>query len=421
MSSSAEKLLEKKKPINRKMLYLALMGVGFLGVVGLISVTVNDPRQAQVEKQEEKSRQAVAALETGSEATADGVLDEQARKIDRQISEEKKKNPELSGNPFAPEGGSGGATPAGYDPELLRLLDEAQQSAGASPSVAKNLPGGGGGSSGGGLLPPVNGASGDAGANGIMYDKYDNKGVLRAVADDMFADGGGSGGSDGKGGEQGQSATEQEFYETLKPAAAPSKYIVNQGNAIQAVLMTKIDTRIPGPITAMVTRTVYDSRTQRIPLIPQGSRLVGAYDSGVVGGQDRVAVQFERLILPDGRAFVLPAFPTSGQSGIIGLDGKYKSNIMRAIGPTFVVAVLSQALDRLSKKEIQTGESGTATPGMGGTIQSPSVIEQVAPKINEVVMKRGEGAKPYIVVAPGASLRVVVTADMEVPAAGGVR
>src|SRR3546814_8474233 len=87
-----------------------------------------------------------------------------------------------------------------------------------------------------------------------------------------------------------------------------SPYVVQAGSVIPAALITGIRSDLPGQITALVTQNVYDSPTGRIILIPQGSRLIGAYASDVAAGKNRVRLAWERLILPGtiGRAHVGP-------------------------------------------------------------------------------------------------------------------
>ncbi len=48
-----------------------------------------------------------------------------------------------------------------------------------------------------------------------------------------------------------------------------------------------------------------DSPSRRFLLIPQGSKLVGAYDSQISFGQDRVLLVWTRLLMPNGRSIVL--------------------------------------------------------------------------------------------------------------------
>ena len=67
-----------------------------------------------------------------------------------------------------------------------------------------------------------------------------------------------------------------------------SPYQVMAGTIIPAALVTGINSDLPGQVIATVTEAVYDSATGRHLLIPQGSRLLGQYDSQVAFGQRRV-------------------------------------------------------------------------------------------------------------------------------------
>ena len=83
-------------------------------------------------------------------------------------------------------------------------------------------------------------------------------------------------------------------------AAPASPYVVQAGTVIPASLITGIRSDLPGQITAQVTENVYDSPTGRFLLIPQGTRLIGIYDSQVAFGQSRVLLVWTRLIMPNG-------------------------------------------------------------------------------------------------------------------------
>ena len=78
-----------------------------------------------------------------------------------------------------------------------------------------------------------------------------------------------------------------------------SPYQVMAGTVIPAALVTGINSDLPGQVIANVTEAVYDTATGRYLLIPQGSRLIGRYDSQVAFGQRRVLLVWTRLILPD--------------------------------------------------------------------------------------------------------------------------
>ena len=87
--------------------------------------------------------------------------------------------------------------------------------------------------------------------------------------------------------------------------APASSYVVQAGNIIPASLITGIRSDLPGQITAQVTESIFDSPTGRFLLIPQGTRLIGVYDSQVSFGQSRVLLVWTRLIMPNGRSIVL--------------------------------------------------------------------------------------------------------------------
>ena len=60
---------------------------------------------------------------------------------------------------------------------------------------------------------------------------------------------------------------------SLHPAASP--YTVMAGSILPAVLISGINSELPGPILAQVSQNVFDSATGRSVLIPLGSRLMG--------------------------------------------------------------------------------------------------------------------------------------------------
>ena len=76
------------------------------------------------------------------------------------------------------------------------------------------------------------------------------------------------------------------------------------GSIIPAVLTTAINTDIPGNITARVTQNIFDSGTGRSLLIPQGSFLIGTYNSDTEHGLNRIQISWDIMIRPDG-------FPTN--------------------------------------------------------------------------------------------------------------
>jgi type IV secretion system protein TrbI len=80
---------------------------------------------------------------------------------------------------------------------------------------------------------------------------------------------------------------EKSVYNPHALETPASPYQVMAGSIIAASLVTGLNSDLPGLVVAQVTENVYDSVTGRTLLIPQGARLIGAYDSVVAFGQSR--------------------------------------------------------------------------------------------------------------------------------------
>lgn len=89
---------------------------------------------------------------------------------------------------------------------------------------------------------------------------------------------------------------------------------------IPASLITGINSDLPGLVLAQVTEQVRDSATGTEVLIPQGSRLIGSYDSMVAFGQKRALIVWQRIVLPDGSSVRLDNVPAADVAGYAGLE-----------------------------------------------------------------------------------------------------
>ena len=130
----------------------------------------------------------------------------------------------------------------------------------------------------------------------------------------------------------------------IMPLASP--YIVQAGTVIAGALNTKISSDLPGQIVGHVTQNVYDSPTGRYLLIPQGSTLFGAYNSGISFGQQRTQIIWTRLIFPDGESLVLEKLPGAdaiGQSGLSDQVNNHWGQLLKAALVTTLLSVGSEA------------------------------------------------------------------------------
>lgn len=195
-------------------------------------------------------------------------------------------------------------------------------------------------------------------------------------------------------------ATDRRTIASDRLSGSPDPYVVQAGSIIPAALITGIRSDLPGQITAQVTQNVYDSPTGRILLIPQGSRLIGDYDSEISFGQNRMLLTWNRLILPDGRSISLDRQPGADASGYAGLQDAtnyhWGSLAKAALISTIlgVGAELGSGSDDALTRALRTGTQDTVN------------------QAGQQVVRHQLNVAPTLTIRPGFPLRVIVTRDL---------
>jgi type IV secretion system protein VirB10 len=184
-------------------------------------------------------------------------------------------------------------------------------------------------------------------------------------------------------------------------ANPPSRYVVQAGAVIPAALITGIRSDLPGEVTAQVTENVYDSPTGKFLLIPQGSKLIGLYDSQISFGQDRVQLVWTRLIMPTGRSIVLERQPGADTQGFAGLEDEVDHHWGRLI----TAAALSTVLGVGAELGATNGDSAIVTALRRGSTDSLN-------QAGQQLVRRNLNIQPTITIRPGFPVRVIVNRDL---------
>jgi len=182
--------------------------------------------------------------------------------------------------------------------------------------------------------------------------------------------------------------------------AASSPYVLSAGSVISASLITGLRSDLPGLVTAQVTARVFDSPTGRILLIPQGSRLIGSYDSVVAFGQKRALIVWQRIVLPDGSSIRIDNVPATDASGYAGLQDKVDFHtwaLLKGVALSTVLGVGSELT--------VTGESDLVQAIRESTQQNVS-------RAGDQLTSRNLNIQPTITIRPGALVRLVVHRDL---------
>ncbi|MBB4095676.1 TrbI/VirB10 family protein [Ochrobactrum pecoris] len=189
-----------------------------------------------------------------------------------------------------------------------------------------------------------------------------------------------------------------------------SPYIVQAGTVIAAALITGIKSDLPGQITAQVTEHVYDSPTGSHLLIPQGSRLIGQYDSQIAFGQSRVLLVWNRLIMPDGTSIVLERLQGADPQGYSGLE----DGVDYHWGQLFRAAALSTLLGIGTEIGSSNDENEIAK-----AIRESA--QDTAADVGQQIVRRQLNIQPTLTIRPGFPVRIIVQKDLLMQPWGAVK
>lgn len=190
--------------------------------------------------------------------------------------------------------------------------------------------------------------------------------------------------------------------------APASRYILQAGSVIPAALLTGVRSDLPGQVTSQVTEHVYDSPTGRHLLIPQGSKLIGTYDSQVAYGQSRVLMVWTRLILPNGRSIVLERQAGADPEGYAGLEDQVDHHW----GRLFMAAAVSTLLGVGSQIGASNDENMIVTALRRGGSDSLN-------QTGQQVVRRNLNIQPTLTIRPGLPVRVIINRDLILAPIGG--
>ncbi|MBI1685162.1 TrbI/VirB10 family protein [Caulobacter hibisci] len=187
---------------------------------------------------------------------------------------------------------------------------------------------------------------------------------------------------------------------SFRPVAPAGRLLLQAHTVITAALLSAVSSDLPGPVSAQVTRHVYDSLTGRTVLIPQGSKLLGTYDTQIAFGQKRVLLAWERIVFPDGRTLQLDRLAGADAAGRSGL----KDGVDDHWGSVAKAAVLSSVLG--VGAELATDNEDAVARALSGGVQD--TVNQAGQQI----VRRQLDVQPSLTLRAGLPMTILVTRDI---------
>ena len=284
----------------------------------------------------------------------------------------------------APPPAGAAAPPAQPDPAVVEALAQAKAARSGSPFF--------GGAQGQGASDAA------APAPPIAFVAQDPGGRVRDIAEIQAQNGQGEK-------RQFAASSRADDYLTNPLRDAISPWEVKAGTIIPAALITAINSDLPGEVIAQVTEPVYDHATGRTVLIPQGSRLIGQYDSQVAYGQSRALVAWNRIIMPNGRSINIGSMTGADLTGASGLEDRTDGHFWQ-LAKGIVLSTL------FSVGAASAQDAGARSSGGLVVNSATSGVSNEAQQVGQRITERDLNRQPTIEVRAGWPLRVIVNKDM---------
>lgn len=192
-------------------------------------------------------------------------------------------------------------------------------------------------------------------------------------------------------------------------SAAGKNHVIFEGTVLESVLVNRLNGDFAGPVICQTTNDIYSHNHDDL-LIPAGSRLLGETKKVSDVGQERLAVVFHRLIMPDGYAVDLDQAPGLNQIGETAFHDKVNNHYFKIFGASIAVGAIaglaSIGANNSAVTGLPTSSSSSYREGVTGSLSQSSLH----------ILDRFLNIPPTITIREGHRVRVFLTQDLLIPA-----
>ena len=202
----------------------------------------------------------------------------------------------------------------------------------------------------------------------------------------------------------------EEYSQHIR-ATPRSPLELKSGTLLPCVLISGLNSDLPGNMVAQISENVWDTVSGRYLLIPRGSKVIGTYDNQVAYGQSRVLVIWSRLVFPDGSTLVLDNLGGADQSGYSGFKGVVNRHWGSIISSALLVSLLGAGVEIAAPTS--NGDRDKEDPR---SILAENAASAVAEAMSQII-QREVNRQPTIKIKPGYRFMIFVQRDILFPTA----
>ena len=200
-----------------------------------------------------------------------------------------------------------------------------------------------------------------------------------------------------------------EQYSKHSITSPQSTLELKSGTLLPCVLISGLNSDLPGNMIAQISENVWDTATGRYLLIPRGSRLIGTYDNQISYGQSRVLVMWNRLIFPDGSSLIFDNLKGADQSGYSGFKGSVNRHWGPIISSALLVSLLGAGVEIAAPTNNNNRDNNDPRSILAENAAT-AVAEAIA-----MIIQREANRQPTIKVKPGYRFMIFVQHDIIFP------
>ena len=175
------------------------------------------------------------------------------------------------------------------------------------------------------------------------------------------------------------------------------RFVLFEGTVIEALLINRLNGTFSGPVNCLVTNDVYSHDRQHV-LIPAGTKLLGETKKVEALGQQRLAVFFHRLIMPDGFSASLDEFKGLNQIGETALRDKVNNHYLQIFGASLAIGILGGVAEAGTGNAFTNSPLDRARAGMGSSLATSStqILDKFLNILPTVTIREGNRVKVYL-------------------------
>lgn len=188
-----------------------------------------------------------------------------------------------------------------------------------------------------------------------------------------------------------------------------SQFELKTGSVIPGIMLSGINSDLPGQLIGQVAQNVYDSATGQYLLIPQGSRMIGVYDSRVVAGQSRVLVAWNRIVFQDGSSITLGSMPGTDMAGYSGFSDQTNNHYLRTFGSAAIMSLIS-GISAFGSDSFKSDTAQNDKPSLQDELGS--ALSSELGKSSQRLLQQNLNVQPTLTIRPGYRFNMVVRKDI---------